>query len=485
MIKYLDIGYSEELQVALKTWLSSFVSLGLTPDMPNSMLERFENDKHKPMIFVFANYEVSPSFLVNFWENLGIIILVSGIWLILRIIEFFLKSKSPQQSRAFSWIQTCQVHVQNFLFAALYGVYGDLILYAILQYRIYDSGFSISVISVAVSVILLFIMFIHITFHIRLLCQYQRIKARSDDQNALDEFIEKHKRSRVLFQDFKDYALSPQLFIVFLSLRDMLFSLILTTMYKHPLIQAILSVIMTCLMLAYLLMKSPFESRFDAAQQYFFEFIGAVVNISVVFNAMLDTGDYIAVESRKNVGKLIIVSNMVFNFITALFMLNVIYQALKDAYNSYKAKQSAKSSQKTFPQIQHRLDKSPPLNPRSSQQNASFNNSEVQLLSNVLESEFQTQDLSSFESQTNPDFLRYRERSILPRTNIMQNSPQEHRARTHHNQIPPNLNNLGPMPSKMSANPPRFSSPHQNQHSPQRTRHRFNPYAGTIRLFPK
>jgi len=241
-------------------------------------------------------------------------------------------------------------------------------------------------------------------------------------------------------------------------------------------------------MMAYLLIKSPFESRFDAAQQYFFEFIGAVVNISVVFNAMLDTGDYIALASRINVGKLIIVSNMVFNFITALFMLNMIYQALRDAYNSYKAKNSSKASEKAFPQIQHRLDKSPPLNPRVSHQNTNNNLSEIQFLANGFDSEFQTQDLSSFENQqTIPNVVYYQERPLLPRTMPMstQSPPQAHRIRRDQNQIPPNLGNLGPMPTWINRNRQRFSSPQQNQHSPQRARHRFNPNAGTISLFPQ
>jgi len=174
LIKYLNIRYSNELQVALETWLPSFISLGLTPDLPNSITEDFKSQQSKAVPIVFAKYDIVSSFVVNFWENLGIIILASGLWVVFKAIEFGFREN--KESKAYAFIRTCQEYVQNFLLSVLYGVYGDLVFFAIIEYRTYDSEVSIALISVILSIILLVVMTLHIAFHIRLLIQYQTIK---------------------------------------------------------------------------------------------------------------------------------------------------------------------------------------------------------------------------------------------------------------------------------------------------------------------
>ena len=86
--------------------------------MPEPFIEKFP-ERRVP--YVFEKYEVPSSFLVNFWENLGIIVFSTGLWLLLQLIERLIKSPT-KNLKVFSLIRKARVMIQNFLITALYGV---------------------------------------------------------------------------------------------------------------------------------------------------------------------------------------------------------------------------------------------------------------------------------------------------------------------------------------------------------------------------
>jgi len=333
-IKYLNISYSGELQVALLTWLPGFISLGLTPNMPESMIEKIP-DRHVP--YVFEKYKVPSSFLLNFWENLGIVLFASVLWLLFKVVELNISHR--ENPRISSLSRKARVVVQNFLIAALYGVYGDLILFAGIEYRTLVFGWNISLLSFIISVILLVVMSCNLVYQIKIIKGYQKIKS---DKSQLEQFMKNHEGSQVFFKDFQDGSLSPQLFLFFLTGRDVIFSFILATMFEYPLPQIIIMLILDCFMVVYLFLKRPFESRFDFIQQLFFEFVGLSVMISVFINAIFDAGKHQTLQARNNVGKFIIVCNLMLNFVTAIFMFIIIAQFFIEFYKQQKRKQAKK-----------------------------------------------------------------------------------------------------------------------------------------------
>ena len=111
-------------------------------------------------------------------------------------------------------------------------------------------------------------------------------------------------------------------------------------MFEYPLPQTIIITLLDCLMIVYLFIKRPFESTFDSVQQPFFEFVGLGVMISVFINTIFDAGKYQILQGRNNVGKFVIVCNMMFNFVTAIFMLIIIVQSLREFYKEQKQKRT-------------------------------------------------------------------------------------------------------------------------------------------------
>ena len=397
-IKYLNISYSGELEVALLTWLTSFVSLGLTPNMPESMIEEIPN-RHVP--YVFEKYDIPSSFLENFWENLGVIIFFTALWLLLKGAEHLISPK--KKPRIASLTRRVRVMVQNFLITVLYGVYGDLIMFSIIEYRTLVFGWNLSLISFIISVILLLIMFVSFWHQTKLLITYQKFKkqdqsAPNNSPKLLEEFTKKHEGSQVLFKDFKDYSLAPQLFIFFLTARDLLFSLTLTTMFEYPLPETIILAILDCLMIAYLILKRPFNSSFDFSQQMFFEMISLMVSVAVLTNAVLDAGKYKAVGTRNNIGKLIIVANMIFNFVTGLFMLVTIIQIVKEFVQEIKERQAKKIKALS---IKNRLQELPLNETENTPQitlNKNLDSSQIFLKGNDLLNNTQSFETTSHEN---------------------------------------------------------------------------------------
>jgi len=407
-IKYFDISYSEELQVALLTWSSNFVSLGLTPNLPDSTLEEILS-RYVPS--VFEKYDVSSSFLINFWESLGVIIFAAVSWMVFKGLEILFISQQKAQFASLS--RNIRVMAQNFLISTLYGCYGDIVLFSLIEYRSFVFGWNLSLLSFIFSIILWIAMFISFWYQVNLLLNYQRIKKQdqcssNESQKQLEKFAKANEGSQVLFKDFQDYSLTPQLYLFILSGRDIVISLLLATMFDHPQAQTVIALILSLLMIAYLLIKKPLESTFDLIQLIFFEIIGAAVGICILINATLGSDKSKATGSRKSIGKTIIAFNLVFNLVTALLMLITIASLLKEAYAFCKAKkpQNRKifSLHDRFQDLSSNDSGSPPQKPTNNRFDLSQTNSNQRFIIN-LDSEGESLQQGSLDLDMSPPQL--------------------------------------------------------------------------------
>lgn len=334
-IKYLNISYSQELNKALQTWTSDFLSLGFTIDFPDS-IERHIPEASVP--YVFEKYEVPASFLLNLYQQLVIFLSITGFFIVMKGLEQLLL-KFNKKSIVYSGVKTVRISSQNFLLTGMYGVCGDIVLYSTLEYRSLRIADGIGSVSLVLSGLLLFLTVICFFLHIRLLFKSQRIKNQvfKDDaqkEQAIEDFNKQNEGIEVLFGDFKNETIHQPAFLFYLTFRDLIFSFILTTMFEHPLIQTIFIFSSNIIMMIYLRVVQPFTSRFTLFQQVFYEFIWLAVNVSVVTLALMDGIEASALTSRKNIGKLIIVVNYIFNFACLTFVGICLFLAAKEAYQA-------------------------------------------------------------------------------------------------------------------------------------------------------
>jgi len=318
----MNVTYSEELQEALSSWSQSSISIDWKA--PAALGRSLQSG----LPYNFAKYDVRSSFLINNWQNMIMLLIILAIYLIVRGVQWIAKSQH-------SWLRIIRVLVQNFLLAQLYRFYGEFVLYSILDWRsAKDNGSRISNLNLAISCAMAVVIMTHLVLHFKLLRNYQKIRV-TQSKEQLEAFRKKHERSQFLFRDFKDDSLSKQLFLFYLIIRDLLFSLILTTLFEFPIVQIWILLIMTVSMFVYLLMKRPFKESIDFAQQIINELVTFIVVGSVLTQAIM--GDNGSKTARIGLGKLIIIVNIIFNYVTLLFMVCKLLLIVKAGYKAWKA----------------------------------------------------------------------------------------------------------------------------------------------------
>ena len=343
-IKFINISYSSELENALETWNPNYLSFGVSNNMPDSIETRFVNST---VPYVFAKHQVNSCFLINFWEPLIMLVILVLLFLTTLLLDWAISySKKDKKSLQYRVITRIKVMVLNFLIVQLYGMYGDVVFYALIEFQNQRLTPGLNLLSVFAILILGGAMILGSFLHINLLKRYQNVKrnfgGNAETKQHFDNWIKDHAGIQVIFSDFKDYSLAPQSFLLILTLRDILFSLILATLFDHPLVECILILLMNIAMLAYLFIKKPFKEMVAQAQQVILELITMVVNISVLILAVFDAKHSEAFDQRKTIGKLLIIVNMIFNFTVVGFMLLLLFLQAWEIYKDYKSRRQEK-----------------------------------------------------------------------------------------------------------------------------------------------
>ena len=183
---------------------------------------------------------------------------------------------------------------QNYLLAQFYDSYGDIMIFAGLEFRTASWTSTLSVLSFFVAIIYILLGAVMLYVHVKLLKRYQELKREGniDDNKSyhkLEQFKTRHKGFKTLFSDFKDVSFAHQAFLLFFILRSVVAGITLAFLFKYPLAQIIIFNLSSVILLAYIIILKPFEKGVDFIQQITFEIAIFIVNISLLVAAVLDT----------------------------------------------------------------------------------------------------------------------------------------------------------------------------------------------------
>jgi len=360
IIKFLDIPRSTELEHALQTWKSNFVPIDFNFLMPSAMEK---NIPERPVPRIFEKRQIPASFLLNSWDNLIFILIIIVIFILLQIIMLCIKKEKWLRI-----IKRIKVAVQNYLITQLYAIYGDLVFFIILELRVIYLGKWTINFSFTIELIFLLFIITSFTLHFLLLVRYQRVKKEARNTNnkeLLQQFQKDYEGVQVLFIEFKDDSLLHHAFLIFITSRDMLFSLVITTLFESTLAQVMIFLLLNISLLIYLILKRPFKERFEELQQFTFEVIILTVSIIEITGAILEDMDSFGSNIQIILGKLLIILNISFNICALLFMTFKIIFCVKIAYNDFKQKKIVKKRVVTRIKRKHkRRDNNPILSSR-------------------------------------------------------------------------------------------------------------------------
>ena len=359
-IKYLNISYPEELLEAFETWDPNLITIGFQPDIPDSVKEKIVN---QPVPYMFSKYELESSFLINFWQVVSVLVIVSIIFGVIRFFELISK-QIKKRYLPHSYCRAVRVAGQNFLLTQLYSVFGDLIFYSVLEWRSINTNTDYSWLSLSIAILLYGIMFLSFMFHLKLIFNYQRIRNKSaklENSKELTQYTEGYEGCEVLFRDFSDESFIHQGFLFFFTLRDIALSLVFTMLFDYPLTQATLIFLQNLGMILYLLIKKPFASKLDLIQQLFFEVLIFCVNTSVFIMALMDSLEIEGIAIRNVLGKSIIIICMVFSFTVLGFIALKLIISIKYGYQAFKKYLAKRKLDKTTKKLSQNISQDPSI----------------------------------------------------------------------------------------------------------------------------
>ena len=319
-LRYLNIPYSPSLKLTLKTWKSNFILLNLGVSMPKSLINKLNSGSLPP---VFAEWDLYPSFLANFWQEFASFVIIISILLLLRTLEWAVyNSLEVKYSHVF--LQKIRKIVQSILLILLYNSFGDILLFTILQIISHQSLSNASVISYFIATVFDVTIYFVLWRHLRLTLKRQKLKRQITSPEIERELFSRLEKENehlsMLFWDFKEQYFSQQAFLFFFAMRDILFNLIIAALFSYPLVQTILISLLSVLMLTYLLIRRPLKRLIDEIQYVFCELALLSTNLCALSLAAMETRETQETQSSDFLNKTIIFIIFGFNFVIAALL---------------------------------------------------------------------------------------------------------------------------------------------------------------------
>ena len=333
-IKYLDINYPYDVQYAISNWDDDFINFSNEDaDMtPNSLEDYGSAYGSLPSPFTMYDDEIDPSFLINFWQQLLTLFIVSGLLIFMAILKVIVSRKTFGETSK-KLIHQLRICSQGLLITFLYDDFADIFFFAILSYRTTKKATALTVINIIVSVLFIIITVGALIAHNWIVKKYQNAKIK--DQEKFEKFDSKLEGAKILWKDCKEDSFLKMNALFFAVLHNILFCFILAMLYEHPLAQVILINILSFVMLCYLLWFRPFDEKREFIQTIVLETILFAVNICLLILMILDSNS----NSRDSVGEAILVLTLIFNFIPMIFLAITLISITIKIYHAMKAYQ--------------------------------------------------------------------------------------------------------------------------------------------------
>lgn len=341
-IKYLRLPYSSSLSDMLKASQSGIFALDIYPALPSSLLAYLVS---KPIPDIFIEYEVDPSFLVNFWKNLITLVGVTITWILLKLIMKFILTKKISR-KLYSLLNIVELMLIKFLIVELYSCYGDVTMFSSLEIQSVDYQIVLSSVSFGICITFLTLTLCVSCFHIWFLLRYQKFnKAKSSKANKREKeaFLKKYENFGLLYIEFRDESFSQQAYLLYFNLRDAALNLVITILFGYPLVQSILFVIIAGVFLLYIIITKPLTFMKQNLLQIAFEMILLLIYVCAMIIA-INVEWYDSLDLPDTLSQVIVILTFVYNggslFITLVTILVPLIISIKRWWTRRKGKKT-------------------------------------------------------------------------------------------------------------------------------------------------
>ena len=316
-IRYLNISYSSKLLDTFQTWDTDIIAINPPDSLQNDI-------PSKSLPYVFARYDLDPSFLSNFWLSLIMILGSLVVSIIFNVIRYLTENSLASTGLPYKSIKFTSRASVNFFLVQLYGSLDDIVFFSILEVKSMSLRSSLANLSFALTLLFLTFVCAILGFQSYILLSFRSLRnqaLKTHNTELLERFQKKYEPVKILFDDFEESSLLQQGFLALLTARNLVLGIALTTLYEYPLAQTILFFILSLFILAFLILTKPFKEFLAAASQYFCEGVLIVVQLSTLIMAMMDSGGVDGIDMRNRLGDGIFVVNIILNIGGMIFLL--------------------------------------------------------------------------------------------------------------------------------------------------------------------
>jgi len=341
-VRYLDIEMPPRMQNLTLKRENNILSLRVAPKMFTKVKQGFAKS---PGYFSINPY-LSTSFVVNFADDLillGIILTLSFMFLLLEI--FFKICHCPQPVYIFERIRV--LTMWNLPIMLLLVNTGDIVFFAMLEFRSYDSDMSKSGFSLTLGILMFILVIVLLLASIAFSCVAYSVKSKGS-QNALSKkyvrFANRWQTVQVLFRGFKGTNCFYQAFYPLYCFRMALPMIFSAGFYSDPLAQIILNLCLNAILILYLACVRPLKVKSDLVYLILLELTLLLVNISCLVLTILHLNKEVAHGARVIFGDIILGCEI------AIHVLSVSFLCIKlglTAREAYKEKMNKTGNEKT------------------------------------------------------------------------------------------------------------------------------------------
>jgi len=336
---YMNITLPEPVKESFESSNSSFFSISMmfSFDMPSSWSNAFPV---YPLPVVFTNNKLSSCYLVNQWNSLTSYVTILMIGVVSGLVEKITKRKN-WKAVAMVFTRLRIMTKWAFVLFLLFNSYDDVTLYLILQLYGLQFHSHLDYISFAVCLVVTIVTFAIFGKAVFIVYKAQKMKNQITDIKSAKTpevvFYNRWHKFQVLYAGFKPKSFFMQVYLMTSTARIIACYLIVGFLYKYPILQGSLLVIISVCILGFLLYKRPVKDVVNYIVMITYETLILLVNICVLIIASLDSyDDYTDPSKAKSldiISNILIILNASIDICSNAFMYIYI---LTNSWSFYK-----------------------------------------------------------------------------------------------------------------------------------------------------
>jgi len=306
-IRYIKVKYPHKVLLLFMTQNSSSISLSFGIELPEIIEEKLQK---QALPENFEQYDVHSSFLYNFWDTLMTLGLIMTAVLVINVIKALTKKYRKIKIILEMLLIIIKWNIPLMVFC---GGIGDIVFYASLEFKTFDSSSVFSKISILICFTMM-----ALAVWIMLKAFFIVADVRRDSEN--NEKKQKWKDYQLFYSEYKEQNFFGLAYMPFFLLRTSLFNFIIANLYNSPLVQAISIFALSLLMLIYIVAFLPFKSYVGLVQVILNELLIAWANGCVLTLAILDKTGVENEIIRDLIGDIIVQINVIFSIFGLVFL---------------------------------------------------------------------------------------------------------------------------------------------------------------------